>query len=744
MDKKIILSVSGMHCQSCVVNIENELKKEKGVVEAVVNLATQEAQVTIDQSQTSVGKIKDVIEKSGDYKTEEKTDGNQDKHQMVKEKDIKKLKKRFVLTLIFGLPILYLTMGMMIGLPFFNITEIQSLVFQFVLTALVIFSAFNIWKSGVKGILRLKPNMDSLIFLGTFTAFVYSFILTILVTLGKTINSPIYFESAALVLMFISLGKYLEGITKGKTSQAVKKLIGLTPKETIVIKNGQEIKVPISDVRLGDIILVKPGEKIPVDGVVVWGSSFVDQAMITGEPIPKNKKVGDEVIGGTINKNSVLKFKATRVGNDTMLSQIIKMVESAMGSKAPIQALADKVSYYFVPVVFSIALVALVTWLLLGQPLSFALEVFVAVLVIACPCVLGLATPTVIMMATGMGASKGILIKSGRALEIAQKVSTVVFDKTGTLTIGKPKTTDIVFLKDFSQKDVLQIAGSIEKNSQHPLALAIIQKAKEESVSFLDVVNFETLDGKGLSGKINFNNQEASVLLGNRRLITENNIAISQEENIEIEKLETNGKTTVLLAIDQKLIGVIAIADTLKENSKKAVELLQKAGKKVAIITGDNKRAATAIAKELGIDIVIAEVLPQDKANEVKKLQQQGEVVAMVGDGINDSPALAQADLGIALGSGTDIAMETGDIILVKDNLLDVVLAISLSKYTFSKIKQNLFWAFGYNVLGIPIAAGVLYSFTGFLLSPAIAALAMAFSSVSVVLNSLSMKRKKL
>ena len=733
-----------MHCQSCVVNIENELKKENGVVEATVNLATEEAQITIDQNKTSIDKIKGVIEKSGDYKVGEKTEGTEDKHQKAKEGDIKKLKKRFILTLIFGLPVLYLTMGMMVGLPFFNITEKQNLIIQFVLTILVIFSAFNIWKSGVKGILRLKPNMDSLIFLGTFTAFVYSSILGILLLVKQAINSPIYFESAALVLMFISLGKYLEGITKGKTSQAVKKLIGLAPKETIVIKNGQEIKMPISQVKLGDVILVKPGEKIPVDGVVVKGSSFVDEAMITGEPIPKNKKKGDEVIGGTINKNSVLEFKATRVGKDTMLSQIIKMVEEAMGSKAPIQALADKVSYYFVPLVFLIAILSLVVWLLIGQPLSFALAVFVAVLVIACPCVLGLATPTVIMMATGMGASKGILIKSGRALEIAQKVGTVVFDKTGTLTIGKPKTTDIVVLKDFSQKDVLQIAGSIEKNSQHPLALAIIKKAQEEGISFLDVLDFETLEGKGLSGKIKINNQETDILLGNRRLITENNIEISQKESLEIERLENNGKTTVLLAVDKKLAGVIAIADTLKENSKQAVLLLQKSGKKVAMITGDNKRAATAIAKEIGIDIVIAEVLPQDKANEVKKLQQQGEVVAMVGDGINDSPALAQADLGIALGSGTDIAMETGDIILVKDNLLDVVLAISLSKYTFSKIKQNLFWAFGYNVLGIPIAAGVLYSFTGFLLSPAIAALAMAFSSVSVVLNSLSMKRKKL
>ncbi|MFH0740116.1 MAG: heavy metal translocating P-type ATPase [bacterium] len=449
MDKKIILKISGMHCQSCVVNIETVLKREKGVIEASVNLATEEAMLTIDQTQTSLERIKEVIKKAG-YTAQVKEERTHDHHQAQKEKDIKKLRKRFILTLIFGLPVLYLTMGKMAGLPIFNITETQSLVIQFFLTILVIFSAFNIWTSGVKGILRLKPNMDSLIFLGTFTAFVYSVALTTLLLLGREINSPIYFESASLVLMFISLGKYLEGITKGKTSQAVKKLIGLAPKETLVIKNNQEIKTLISQVLVGDVILVKPGEKIPVDGIVVEGSSFVDEAMITGEPIPKNKTIGDEVIGGTINKNSVLKFKATRVGDKTMLAQIIKMVEEAMGSKAPIQALADKVSYYFVPAVFSIAVLALVVWLLLGQPLSFALSVFVAVLVIACPCVLGLATPTVIMMATGMGASRGILIKSGRALETAQKVNTVVFDKTGTLTIGKPAVTDIISVTEFS------------------------------------------------------------------------------------------------------------------------------------------------------------------------------------------------------------------------------------------------------------------------------------------------------
>ncbi|MDD4989891.1 MAG: heavy metal translocating P-type ATPase [Candidatus Pacebacteria bacterium] len=739
--KKVIFNIIGMHCQSCVVNIENFLKKESGVVSANVNLANEKAYLEIDLQKTSIEKIKELIKKAG-YLAQEETEETHDHHQMEKEKDIKRLRNRFVLSLIFGLPIFYLTMGKMAGLPLPNFTEMQSTIIQFVLAALVIISAFNIWSSGAKAILRLNPNMDSLIFLGTFTAFVYSAAIAIFLFLGKEINSPIYFESAALILVFISLGNYLEAITKGKTSQAIKKLIGLVPKETIVVKNGQEIKTPISQVQTGDIILVKPGEKIPVDGLIIEGHSFVDEAMITGEPIAKEKTIGNEVIGGTINKNGVLKFKATRVGKDTMLSQIIKMVESAMGSKAPIQALADKVSFYFVPTVLGIAVLALSVWLILGYSLPFALKAFVAVLVIACPCALGLATPTVIMMATGLAASKGILIKNARALEMAQKIDVVVFDKTGTLTKGNTVVTDVFFVSPSNSRNLLQLAGSAEKNSEHPLAQAVLNKCKAEKVELLQASNFKIIEGKGVRANLDFNGNNTEVLLGNRKLMQENSVLVEAGSKKKIEELETQGKTVVLLSADKKFIGAIAIADTLKDHSKEAVVALQKTGKKVGIITGDNQRVGKAIAVELGVDFVLAEVLPQDKANEIKKLQESGKKVAMVGDGINDAPALAQGDLGIALGSGTDIVMETGDIVLVKDNLKDVILAMALSKYTFKKIKQNLVWAFGYNTLGIPIAAGVLYPLFGLLLSPAIAALAMAFSSVSVVLNSLSMKRK--
>jgi Cu+-exporting ATPase len=605
------------------------------------------------------------------------------------------------------------------------------------LATAVIVSCLNIWISGFKNLLRLSPNMDTLIFIGTAVAYFYSLIISILMFLGIEVEAHLYYESAALILVFISLGKYLEAITKGKTSEAIKKLIGLQPKEATIIKDSEEIKIPISEVKVGDIILVKPGEKIPVDGIIIDGYSGVDEKAITGESIPVEKKKGDEVIGGTINKTGVLKFKATRVGKNTMLAQIIKIVEEAIGSKAPIQLLADKVSFYFVPIVIGIAIFAFVIWLLLGQSFAFALTVFVAVLIIACPCALGLATPTAVMMGAGLAAKNGILIKSGKALEIARDVNIVIFDKTGTLTKGEPSVTDIIQIKDDVNKNsILQISASVEKNSEHPLAQAIVNKAKEEKINFLEVKNFQAIPGKGVLAEIN----SKKILLGTRKLMIDNQIDPRLIEE-KMLVLENQGKTAMILARGEEIIGIIAVADTLKDYSKEAIEMLHKIGKKVGIITGDNKRVADAIAKKLNIDRVLSEVLPQEKAAEIKKLQDKGNIVAMVGDGINDAPALAQADLGIALGSGTDVAMETGEIVLIKDDLRDVVAAIDLSKYTLNKIKQNLFWAFFYNVISIPIAAGILYPFTGWLLNPAIAALAMAFSSVSVVLNSLLMKR---
>lgn len=727
--QKITLKIHGMHCASCAANIEHELKKEAGVKSANVNFAVEKLYLEYDSEAVSLEKIKDAVDKLGYHLMEEGTGevevphGEHDDH----HGKVGELKKRFIIALISGLPIIYMVMGEMIGLPMPMFFEKYAIPMQLVLATAVILATFNIWTDGFRSLRRLHPNMNSLIFIGTATAYFYSLVISIL-----SLGQDLYYESAVFILIFISLGSYLEELTKGKTGAAIKKLIGLQPKEATIIKNGQELKVPIAEVQIGDIILVKPGEKIPVDGLIVDGYSGVDEKAITGESIPVEKKIGDEVIGATINKTGVFKFKATRVGKDTMLAQIIKIVEDAMGSKAPIQLLADKVSFYFVPTVMTIAILAAVIWLILGQPFAFAVTIFVAVLIIACPCALGLATPTAVMMGTGLAAQSGILIKSGKALEVARNVNMVIFDKTGTLTKGEPVVTDI----SGDKNRVLQLAASIEKNSEHPLAQAIVNKAKEEKIVLSEVQMFQAIPGHGVAADLD----NGKILLGTRKLIQENGINASSVED-ELVKFENQGKTAMILAYKGEVVGIIAVADTLKEYSKEAVALLHKLGKKVAIITGDNRRVGVAIAKELGIDRVLAEVLPQGKSEEVKKLQNEGNVVAMVGDGINDAPALAQADLGIALGSGTDVAMETGEIVLIKDDLRDVVKSIDLSKYTLKKIKQNLFWAFFYNIIGIPVAAGVLYPFTGFLLNPAIAALAMAFSSVSVVSNALLMKR---
>ncbi|MCX6721766.1 MAG: heavy metal translocating P-type ATPase [Candidatus Staskawiczbacteria bacterium] len=718
MSEKTTLKIGGMTCASCASVIEYSLKKEKGINSANVNLASEKAYIDFDQNILAEKDIRKIIKSLGYSVVEGDNIGN----------EAKKLKIRFILSLIFGLPVMYTMVSGAMGLPKYVLA---------ILSAIVILICFDIWKSGFKKLIKLSPNMDSLIFIGTAVAFFYSLVETFL-------GGDVYFESAIFILIFISLGKYLEETTKGKTSSAIKSLIGLQPKTATVIKNGTESEILISEVQVGDIILVKPGEKIPVDGVVVEGYSGVDEKAITGESIPVEKKKGDQVIGATINKTGVFKFKATKVGKDTMLSQIIRIVEDAMGSKAPIQLLADKVSFYFVPTVIVIALVAGVVWFVALHQLSTALAIFVAVLIIACPCALGLATPTAVMMGTGLAAKNGILIKSSSALEIAKDVNMVVFDKTGTLTKGEPVVTEIISInKDFIEEDILQIAASVEKNSEHPLAQAIVDKAKEKNIALSEIEGFQAIPGKGVEAEFN----GKKILLGTRKLMKDSKISVDLIEDKMIA-LENQGKTAMILAVGKKIVGIIAVADVLKENSKKAVEMLHKMGKQVAIITGDNKRVGEAIAKQLGIDRVLAEVLPQGKSDEIKKLQRPanghpGMVVAMVGDGINDAPALAQANLGIALGSGTDVAMETGEIVLIKDDLRDVVKAMDLSRYTLNKIKQNLFWAFFYNIIGIPVAAGVLFPLTGWLLNPSVAAAAMAFSSVSVVLNSLSMKGYK-
>jgi len=744
MNQKTTLQIQGMDCASCSAVIEHNLKKTKGVAFASVNFATEKAYLEFNPAEIALKDIKKNIRDLGykaalegeSFNAKEEDNANHAKSE--KESEISKLKIRFILSLVFGLPVIYMVMGAMIGLPVPAILQKYGLYVQAFLSAAVIVVCFSIWKSGFKKILKLAPNMDTLILVGTAVAFFYSLINLVLLSFGRMVSmNSFYFESSAFILIFISLGKYLEAITKGKTSAAIKSLIGLQPKVATIIKDGRELEVPISKVVAGDVILVKPGQKIPVDGIVVDGYSAVDQKAITGESIPVEKKKGDEVIGATINKTGVLKFKATRVGKDTMLSQIIKIVEDAMGSKAPIQLLADKVSFYFVPVVIGIALVAALIWLLIFHQIAMALTVFVAVLIIACPCSLGLATPTAVMMGTGLAAKNGILIKSSKALEIAKDVNMVVFDKTGTLTKGEPVVTEIIYFdKKATEKSILEVAASLEKNSEHPLAQAIVNKAKEGNIKISEVKNFQAIPGKGVEANLN----RKKILLGTRKLMKDNKISVDLIEDKMVE-LENQGKTVMILASGKKVMAIIAVADVLKENSKEAVDTLHKMGKQVAIITGDNRRVGEAIAKQLGIDRVLAEVLPQGKSDEIKKLQSEGKIVAMVGDGINDAPALAQANLGIALGSGSDVAMETGEIVLIKDDLRDVVKAMDLSRYTLNKIKQNLFWAFFYNTIGIPIAAGVLFPLTGWLLSPSIAAGAMAFSSVSVVLNSLSMKR---
>jgi Cu+-exporting ATPase len=740
ISKKTTLKISGMDCASCAVNIENTLRKKDGIKSANVNFASEKLSLEFDSTQTDIPQVQKTIEKMG-YKAikEDHSYETHDHHRETKTREIKKLKKRFILALVFSLPIIYMVMGEMIGLPMPNIFENYESIFQFVLVTAVILSSLNIWILGFKGLLRLAPNMDSLIFIGTAVAYFYSLIVSLFIFLDIETTAHLYFESAALILVFISLGKYLEAITKGKTSEAIKKLIGLQPKEAMIVKNGEEIKIPISKVKVKDIILVKPGEKIPVDGLVIDGYSGVDEKAITGESLPIEKKKGDMVIGATINKTGVLKFKATKVGKDTMLAQIIKIVEEAMGSKAPIQLLADKISFYFVPAVIGVALLSFAIWIILGHPLSLALTIFVTVLIIACPCALGLATPTAVMMGTGLAAKNGILIKSGKALEVARNLNMVVFDKTGTLTKGEPSVTDIIKIKnETNENSILKIAASAEKNSEHPLAQAIVNAAKKKNLHLKKVTNFQAIPGHGVSTEL----ENKKILFGTRKLMLDNGInpAVVDEK---MAILENQGKTVMILFFDSEIIGLIAVADTLKKYSKEAIKILRQMGKRVAMITGDNRRVGQAIAKQIGIKEVLSEVLPQEKSNEIKKLQKAGNIVAMVGDGINDAPALAQANLGIALGSGTDVAIETGEIVLIKDDLRDVIKAIDLSKYTFKKIKQNLFWAFFYNIIGIPVAAGILYPFTGWLLNPAIAAAAMAFSSISVISNALLMKRYK-
>ena len=730
--------IEGMTCSACANRVEKVTKKMPGVENAVVNFATEKLSISYDADVINFGDIKEKVEKAGYKLIREDEQKVEEKRKKLDEKG--KLFWRLILSLIFAVPLLTITMGHMVGMPLPNIIDpmmnpLNFAIIQLVLTIPVMIIGYKFYYIGYKNLFKLSPNMDSLIAIGTSAAFIYSLYGTYNIYTGDgSYAMSLYYEAAVTILALITLGKYLEAISKGKTSQAIKKLMGLAPKTATIVRNGKELVIPIDEVIVGDIIIVKPGEKLPVDGEVIEGATAVDEAMLTGESIPVEKIVGSKVIGASINKTGFIKYKATKVGKDTALSQIIKLVEDAQGSKAPIAKLADIISSYFVPIVIGLAILASIGWLIAGESGVFALTIFISVLVIACPCALGLATPTAIMVGTGKGAEYGVLIKGGEALEVTHQIDTIVFDKTGTITEGKPVVTDII-TTTISEEELLSIAASSEKGSGHPLGEAIVKGAEERNIKFKEISNFKAIPGHGIQVEI----EGKIILLGNKKLMTENSIEVG-DLGVKSDKLANEGKTPMYIAINNKLEGIIAVADTVKPSSKEAIENLHKMGIKVAMITGDNKKTADAIAKQVGIDIVLAEVLPEDKANEVKKLQEKGSKVAMVGDGINDAPALAKADIGIAIGTGTDVAIESANIVLMKGDLKDVATAIKLSKATIRNIKQNLFWAFGYNVLGIPVAMGVLHIFGGPLLNPMIGAAAMSLSSVSVLANALRLR----
>ena len=739
------LLISGMHCSSCAQIIERQLKKNEGITDAKVNFTAESAFVDYIPEKISINDIMNAVSRAG-YKAIPADKLDSDKRRQIQEREISELLLKFVFSLILSFPMLYFML-----LDFFNFLPGSNLLMPYIGFISLILATpvqFIIGAGFYKGMyssLRMKTfNMDSLIAIGTSVAFFYSLVnffgyylsTNSFVGLNGMKIPDLYFETAAFLITFVILGKYLEAKAKGRTSQAIKKLMGLQAKSARIIRDDQLIDLPIEQVIISDIVVVRPGEKIPLDGIIVKGHSSVDESMITGESVPVEKTTGDNVIGGTINKTGSFEFEVKHIGAETVLSQIIRLVEDAQGSKAPIQDFADKISAKFVPAVIILATFSFIVWyFVLGASLSFALMTFTAVIVIACPCALGLATPTAIMVATGKGAENGILIKGGQPLESACKINTIIFDKTGTLTKGTPEVTDIDFYGNFNEQQILQIAASLEKLSEHPLAESIYKYAKDQGVTLMDIINFKAITGQGVSGVVN----SQQYLFGNRRLMTESGINISNYDG-KIMRLEHQGKTVMILALEKDIIGLIAVADTVKETSAEAVKRLNKLGLELWMITGDNERTAMAIANQVGITNILAEVQPQDKVNEVIKLQQQEKKVAMVGDGINDAPALAQADLGIAMGSGTDIAMETGGIVIIKNDLRDVVNAIELSKTTMQKIKQNMFFALFYNVIGIPIAARV-FAFTGLILKPELAGLAMALSSVSVVGNSLLLRR---
>ena len=746
MSKQKEYIIEGMSCASCAMTIENAVSKIPGVDKASVNLATEIMTVEANDSVTpeDIAKVVDGVGYSARPRGKSVEEELEEKNEK-KEAHLREMKRNLIISAIFTVPLLFIAMADMVGIPMpAFLSPMQSPVsyalIQLALSLPIVWLGRRFFVDGFKALSKGHPNMDSLVALGTSAAFLYSLYGTYHVLEGHAhFAMNLYYESAGVILTLITLGKYFEDVSKGKTSMAIQTLVGLAPKMATVLRDGQEVEVPVEEVQVGDLIRVKPGEKVPVDGIVTEGNSTVDESMLTGESIPVSKAVGDEVIGASLNKTGSFILKATKIGKDTALSQIIQLVEQAQGSKAPIAKLADKVSGVFVPIVIVLALVSGLAWYFLGQESwVFALTITISVLVIACPCALGLATPTAIMVGTGKGAENGILLKSGEALEEANHVNMVVFDKTGTITNGTPVVTDVVTADNADADALIRLAASLEVASEHPLGEAIVAKAKEQGAAFDEVTNFEAIPGFGIKGHVG----ETLVFLGNEKWMRENGLA-NVEMNDKANHFAEQGKTPLYIGYNDAVQGLIVVADTVKESSARAIQTLHEMGIQVAMMTGDHERTAQAIAAEVGIDRVFSEVLPQDKANYVSKLQEEGYIVAMVGDGINDAPALAQAQVGIAIGTGTDVAIESADAVLMKSDLMDVPAMLKLSRATIRNIKENLFWAFAYNIIGIPFAMGVLHLFGGPLLNPMIAGAAMSFSSVSVVLNALRLKRWK-
>ena len=747
MSEKKEYKLSGMTCASCAMTVEMAVKDLETVEEVSVNLATERLSLVPKEGFDSQ-QVLDAVAEAG-YQAEEKgkdrpSDVNEEA--AMKAQELRRKKQELLILLVTALPLLYISMGSMVGLPLPSFLDHMAhpLVFvlsQLLLTLPAVWIGRGFYQRGFRNLIKQHPNMDSLIAVGTSAAFFYSLYSVGQVFLGHhAFVHQLYFESVAVIIALVLLGKYLESSAKGRTSQAIQSLLELVPSQATVIRYGEAVTIDTEDIRVGDIIRIKPGERMPVDGLVTEGQTFVDESMMTGESVPIEKKVGDTITSATINQNGSIDYQATRVGSDTTLAQIVRLVEEAQGSKAPIAALADKISLYFVPIVLSLATLSALAWYVLaGESLSFSLSIFIAVLVIACPCALGLATPTAIMVGTGKGAENGILIKSGQALEAAYQLDTIVLDKTGTITVGKPSLTDLLPLGDLNRSDLLQLIASAEQHSEHPLAQAILEAAEEEELGLLPVSHFEAIVGRGLSAQV----EGKHLLVGNESLMKEEHIDSSAFQG-QLLELSQEGKTAMFVAVDGQLTGILAVADEMKSSSLKAVQELQSMGLEVIMLTGDREETATAIAQKAGIQKVIAGVLPDGKATAIKNLQEAGKKLAMVGDGINDAPALVQADVGIAIGSGADVAIESADVVLMHSDLQDVVKAIKLSQATIRNIKENLFWAFAYNTLGIPIAMGLLHLFGGPLLNPMLAGLAMSLSSVSVVANALRLGRFKM